>query len=138
MEAKFVTYFTAHQSFICWLASCVGVCVTVWVRNKAVSPYFAQFSFHLIEFRCEVYIFWYFLFIIHWKEALNFDIIYSTSQPVKCLLKYQLLVHFCTKKYSTRGTLGIFDGEVIRVKIDLLHILITNAQKNLKWRKMAR
>ena len=56
--------------------------------------------------------------IMHEKEALNFDIIYARSLYVKWLLKYQvlkLLVHFCTKKYSTRGALGRFDGEIIRV-----------------------
>ena len=28
----------------------------------------------------------------------------------------KLLVYLCTQKYSTRGALGRFDGEVIRVK----------------------
>ena len=28
----------------------------------------------------------------------------------------KVAVYFCTKKYSTRGALGRFDGEVIRVK----------------------
>ena len=56
--------------------------------------------------------------MIQWKEALNLDIIYARSLYVKGLLKYQvlnLLVHFCTNKYLTRGALGKFDGEVIRV-----------------------
>ena len=67
-----------------------------------------------------VYIFQYILFIIHWKKALNFDIIDARRLYVKWLLKYQvlkLLVHFSTKKYSTQGALRRFDEKVIRINV---------------------
>ena len=78
-----------------------------------------------------------FLFIIHWKEALNFDIIYERSLYAKYLLKYQglkLFVYFYTKNYSTRGTLGIFDGEVIRFKkIIMSKFLILTLPRSTLW-----
>ena len=76
------------------------------------------FTFHRFSI-WSIYLLIFFLFIIHWKETLHFEIIYASSLYAKYLLKFQvlkLLVYFCTKKYSTRGALGRFDGEVIRVK----------------------
>ena len=76
------------------------------------------FSFHRFSIWSR-YLLEFFLFIIHWKETLNFDIIYERNLYAKYLLKYQVLNclgYFCTKKNSTRGALGRFDGKVIRIK----------------------
>ena len=52
-------------------------------------------------------------------EALNIDIIYASRLYVKWLLKYQVLNFLCTfaqRSIQPEGSLGRFDGEVIRVK----------------------
>ena len=51
---------------------------------------------------------------------MNGDIIYAISSYAKWLLKSQMLkslVNFGKNEYSTRGALGRFDSEVIRVTI---------------------
>ena len=125
VEGKFVTYFT----LICQLSTSWRV--RVYNAVSAVSPAsllrtafftfnrFSIWSLYFLEFRYLISL--YIFFIYHTLKG-SFGLWYYLRKKSVCQILIEissvkvLLVHFCTKKFSTRGALGRFDDEVKRAE----------------------